>query len=424
MRILYLHQYFATPQSSGGTRSYEFAKRLIAKGHEVHFITSPGYLPDQYKQVSKTTTVEFDGIPVTIIPVPYGNKMSFSRRIRAFISFACRASIEAMKHKPDVIFATSTPLTIAIPGIFAKLWRRRPMVFEVRDLWPEVPVAIGALKNPVVRWGASLLEWLAYHSSRHIVALSPGMAQGVQRRGVSADRVSVIPNISNLAAFDVPPQRGEAIRARLGIGEDTPLVVYTGTLGFINGVSYMAELAHAMLDIDPDVRFLVVGDGIEREKVVARAGALGVTGKNLTFWEPVRKEQLPEILAAATVASSWVIDMRVLWHNSANKFFDAMAAGKPFVINHLGWQADLLHESGAGIALPPVDYEEAARLLAAFVRDPERLARAAAAARELACERFSADSLAEQLEEVFVKATGQQPPLADAEPPVERKATP
>jgi glycosyltransferase involved in cell wall biosynthesis len=422
MRILYLHQYFATPQSSGGTRSYEFARRLIAKGHDVRVITSPGYLPEQYRKLDKTTTVEFDGIPVTIIPVPYGNKMSFPRRIRAFISFACRASLEAMKHKPDLIFATSTPLTIAIPGILAKLRRRRPMVFEVRDLWPEVPVAIGALRNPLFRWGASLLEWLAYHSSRHIVALSPGMAEGVQRRGISADRVSVIPNISNLSAFEVPAQQGDAIRTRLGIGPDTPLVVYTGTLGFINGVSYMAELAHAMLQVDPEIRFLVVGDGIEREKVTARAEALGVTGKNLTFWEPVRKEQLPEILAAATVATSWVIDMEVLWHNSANKFFDAMAAGKPFVINHLGWQADLLQESGAGVALPPADYEEAARRLAAFVRDPERLARAGTAARDLAHKRFSADLLAERLEGVFLKAVGQEPRTAEAEPSVERGA--
>lgn len=406
MRILYLHQYFATPQSSGGTRSYEFAKRLIAKGHEVHFITSPGYLPEQYKQVSKTTTVKFDGIPVTIIPVPYGNKMSFSRRIRAFISFACRASIEAMKHKPDVIFATSTPLTIAIPGIFAKLWRRRPMVFEVRDLWPELPIAIGALNNPVLKLAGSMLEWVAYHSSRHVVALSPGMADGVRRRGISEDRVTTIPNSCDVAAFDVPRERGRHVREKLGLDDQTPLIVYTGTFGHINGVSYLVDLADEVRKIDPGIRFLIVGGGVERDKVHRRAEELGVVGDNLTLWDSVRKEEVPDVLAAADIATSLFVPLEPMWNNSANKFFDALAARKPIAINYGGWQKDILEESGAGIALPHDDLPRAATDIAAFARDAARLQQAGESSRMLAHERFSRDLMAEKLEAVFLQVTG------------------
>lgn len=402
MRILYLHQYFATPQSSGGTRSYEFAKRLIAKGHEVHFITSPGYLPEQYKQVSKTTTVEFDGIPVTIIPVPYGNKMSFSRRIRAFISFACRASIEAMKHKPDVIFATSTPLTIAIPGIFAKLWRRRPMVFEVRDLWPELPIAIGALNNPLLKWAGSALEWVAYHSATHIIALSPGMADGVVRRGIPRERVTVIPNSCDTAVFDVPRSEGDVIRGRLGIDEKTPLVVYAGTFGHINGVSYLVELAAEMQKINPSVRFLIVGGGVEREKVLARANELGVLDENLTIWSSIPKHEIPQVLAAADVATSLFVPLEPMWNNSANKFFDALAAGKPIAINYRGWQAKLLEEHKAGLTLSPESPQDAAAELNHFLQSPGRLDAASHQSRKLAYELFSRDLLAEQFEEVLL----------------------
>ena len=99
MRVLYLHQYFASPGSATGTRSYEFARRLIAHGHEVLVITSPGYLPESYRRVTTTTRTVIDGVPVLIIPVPYAQKMSFPRRIRAFVQFALRASIHALRNR-------------------------------------------------------------------------------------------------------------------------------------------------------------------------------------------------------------------------------------------------------------------------------------------------------------------------------------
>lgn len=401
MRILYLHQYFATPQSSGGTRSYEFARRLIAKGHQVQFISSPGYLPEEYKKLAKTTTIDFDGIPVTVIPVAYSNQMSFPRRVSAFLSFAWRASWEAMRHKPDLVFATSTPLTIAIPGILTKLRRRCPMVFEVRDLWPELPIAIGALKNPILRRAASALEWIAYHSARHVVALSPGMAEGVRRRGVKPDRVTVIPNSCDTAVFDVPRERGAPVRQKLGLGDRDPLVVYAGTFGHINGVSYLVDLAAAVGRLDPEVRFLIVGGGAEREQVHARAGELGIVDKNLTLWDSVPKEEMPNVLAAADIVTSVFVPLEPMWNNSANKFFDALSARKPIAINYGGWQKTILEETGAGIALPPDDIEHAAARLVAFARDTARLAKASEASRQLAYERFSRDLMAEKLEHVF-----------------------
>ncbi|HRE46500.1 MAG TPA: glycosyltransferase family 4 protein [Aggregatilineales bacterium] len=404
MKILYLHQYFCTPEGSAGTRSYEFARRWVAAGHEVTMITSPAYLPERFKAFTTVTETLIDTIPTVIIPVPYANKMSFSQRIRAFGQFALRASREAMRREADVIFATSTPLTIAIPAIAAKLRRRVPMVFEVRDLWPELPIAIGALKNPLFRWAAYALEWIAYHNARHIIALSPGMSAGIQKRGIPAERISVQPNSCDVALFDIPPERGESIREQLGLRPDQPLIVYSGAFGVINGVDYWVRVAAELRQSDPDIHILLVGMGAEVEKVTALARELGVLGVNVTIWKPVKKEEMPTILAAATVGSSLFKPIEAMWHNSANKFFDTLAAGKPVVINYGGWQGELLEETGAGIALPPEDFPRAAALLAAFLRDEGRLAGGRKAARDLAANRFHRDTIARGVEGVLMKA--------------------
>ena len=222
------------------------------------------------------------------------------------------------------------------------------------------------------------------------------------RRGIPAAKVTVIPNSCDVEQFDIPASRGQSIRQRrLGLTDDQPLVVYTGTFGLINGVGYLVDVAAAMRTIDPEIRFLLVGSGAERPKVIARAEAQGVLNKTMWIWEPLPKTEMPDLLAAATLATSVVIPLPELWHNSANKFFDALAAGKPIAINHGGWQAELLEQSGAGIVLPSDDPGCAARRIAAFVRDPERLARAAVAARSLAYTRFNRDRMARELEDIL-----------------------
>lgn len=401
IRILYLHQYFVPPGGAGGTRSYEFARRLVAAGHEVCLITSAAMMPEPYRSLDKTTQIELDGIQVIVIPVPYANEMSFARRIWAFLHFALAASWQAMQQPADVVFATSTPLTIAIPAIMAKLRRRIPLVFEVRDLWPELPIAVGALRNPVAKWLAHALEWIAYHASAHIVALSPGMAAGVQRRGIPAERVTVIPNSCDVALFDVPASRGDALRAQLGLAADQPLIVYAGTFGRINGVSYLVDVAAALRARNPQARFLLVGQGAERDQVIARAQATGVLDQTLWVRDPIPKAEMPALLAAATVATSLFVPLEPMWNNSANKFFDALAAGKPVAINYGGWQADLLRETGAGVALPPADPAQGAALLHDLLADAGRIHEAGQAARALAEQRFHRERMAEKLATVL-----------------------
>lgn len=399
MKILYLHQYFNTPQMSGSTRSYEMGRRLVAAGHQVHLITT-----DRSPQVRGGWRItEEAGIIVHWLPVPYSNHMPYSERIKAFWRFAWNAAHRAAAIPADVIFATSTPLTIALPAVYAARRQKIPMVFEVRDLWPELPIAVGALKGPLIP-PAKWLERFAYRNASYIVALSPGMKEGIVRQGIPPERVFVIPNSADIAFFSAREEASRAFRYQFEWLQDRPLILYAGTLGRINGVGYLAEIAAWMAHLNAEVRFLVVGDGYERVSILEQARSLGVLDKNFFLLSNLPKKEMPTVYAAATVATSLFVDLPAMWTNSANKFFDALAAGKPIAINYNGWQADLLRETGAGIVMPPTDAERAAQQLAELLSDHERLARAGAAARKLAEERFDRDKLAAELEAVLRKA--------------------
>lgn len=404
MRILYLHQYFATPAMSGGTRSYEMARRLVAAGHRVDMVTS-----DRRPGAARGwRTEEIAGITVHWFGVPYRNDMGFAARVKAFVAYALAASMHILRLRCDVVFATSTPLTIAIPALIARARHRVPLVFEVRDLWPEMPIAVGSLRNPVLIALAHGLERAAYRGSARVVALSPGMAEGVVRVGYPAERVVEIPNSCDTALFDVVPDAGAAFRAEHpGLG-DGPVVVYCGTLGRLNAVGYLAAVAGEMSAIDPDVRFLVVGDGADEEAIRERARECGVLDRTFFMMSSRPKQEIPRILSAAAVCTSLFAPVPEMENNSANKFFDALAAGRPVAINYGGWQASIVEEESIGVVLDPLDPRAAAESLNAFLASSDRVERARANARRLARERFGRDELAVLLERVLSEAVAQR----------------
>ena len=400
MKITYLHQYFNTPEMSGSTRSYEMARRLSARGHRVNMITS---WREKDGRRGWFETGE-DGIRVHWLPVVYSNKMSYRDRINAFLRFAWGAAHRAASLPSDVIFATSTPLTIALPGSYAAMCQRVPMVFEVRDLWPELPIAVGALKYPLLQKTARSLERFAYRRSERIIALSPGMKEGVMQTGFPEEKITVIPNSSDLDFFIPGHSDQDAFRSLYPAIGKAPLMIYTGSIGKINGVGYLPKIAAASRAQGFMLQFAVVGQGMEEKAVRAEAEKLGVLGVNFHMHPAVPKRKMPEILAAADLAFSLFVDLKPMWANSANKFFDALASGTPVAINYGGWQAELIEKSGAGIVLPPDNPEEAARRLNLFATKNGWLKQAGKAARKLAENHFNRDLMAEHLEKVLISA--------------------
>jgi glycosyltransferase involved in cell wall biosynthesis len=299
------------------------------------------------------------------------------------------------------VFASSTPLTVAVPGVYAARRNRIPMVFEVRDLWPDVPIAMGALRTPFSRGAARWLERQAYRNAARIVALSPAMKEGIVRVGYPASQVTVIPNACDVSLFDVAPAVGEDLRRQHPWLGGRRLVIYTGTLGMANGVSYLARLAAEVQRRDPSVVFVVIGKGKEAPLVRQAAASLGVLDRNFYLLAPQPKLAMPAWFSAADLVTSMFIDVRELWANSANKVFDGFAAGRPVVINHEGWIADLLRESGAGLVLDAHDMAAAATALIRALGDRPWMARARTSARELARSRFNRQRLGGELEQVL-----------------------
>ncbi len=403
MRIVYLHQYFATPSGSSGTRSFEMARRLVAAGHEVHVVTSSRLIEGPDRGWGEQTV---EGIHVHALANIYSDNMGTIRRIWSYARFALLSMRRARSLGGDVVFATSTPLTISIPGVWAS-WRNSiPMVFEVRDLWPEMPIAIGALKNRFAIVIARWLEKVTYRRSERVVALSPQMAEGVVATGYEPARVATIPNSCDFDLFSVSPTAGEAFRRRDAWIGDRRLVLYAGSFGQVNDLAYLVRLAEAVYRRDPEIRFLLVGEGREEEHVRSEALRLGVLDVNLKMCGPMPKTEVVSALSAADVACSIFIDLPEMWANSANKWFDALASGTPTLVNYRGWQAELLEATGAGLVVSATDLELAADDLVERLHDPSWCTIAGEAAEELGRARFDRDDLAHQLEDVLEQAVG------------------
>ena len=402
-RLIYVHQYFTIPVVAGGSRSWEFCNRLVRDGWHVSMICSNSEIPDLSEAEILEFYQEYKGqFKLNAIELNYSNHMGYSRRILAFISFALKSSLQVLREpKTDLTFATSTPLTIVIPALLRKWLRGTPYVFEVRDLWPEVPIAVKAIRSPLAIFLARKLEWIAYQNAAHIVALSPGMKEGIINQGIPAEKVTVIPNACDNQRFNVPETVGFDFLRQHPELSGSPLIIYAGALGYVNGVSYLAHLASHMKNLMPQVKFLVVGSGACENEVRKVSHELGIFEKNFWIWPRIPKTEMPALLSACTVATSLFVPNSAMENNSANKFFDALAAGRPVAINYGGWQKEILEQSGAGISIPGDDPAAGAIQLANFLDNREGLQSARSAARKLADTEFDRDLLYEKLASVF-----------------------
>ena len=397
MKIIYLHQYFNTPEMPGGSRSYEFSKKLIEMGHNVEMITTYRE-PCKNKKWFKTKN---DGITIHWLPLKYSNNMNFFNRLKVFFTFAWKAYFKAKKIEADIIYASSTPLTIAIPAVFTKLKKNIPMVFEVRDLWPDVPIAMKILKNPFLIYVAKLLELWAYKNSNSIVALSPQMKKGIIAKKIDPKKIAVIPNSSDLEKFSFDKKLALNFRNRRQWLKNRPLLLYTGTFGKVNALDYTIKLAKSLMMQNSEIRILLIGDGAEKKKLVKEAKKNKVYKKNLFIEKPLPKKDMPASLSAASIVSNFVIDIRENWANSANKFFDGLAAGKPIFLNHGGWMQDLVLINRCGLCMYGKKIETVAKELDIALSNNMWLKSKGNSSKKLAKKFFDRNIHAKQIEEVL-----------------------
>ena len=367
MKLIYLHQYFTFPESSGGTRSYDLSKEFVKKGMEVVVITTNSFIKG-VDTSRRWTYYEREGVKFWILNSKYDHMMSIPRRILSFFYFMFFASLKCVQLSADVVLATSTPLTIAIPAIIKKWVSKTPFVFEVRDVWPEGPIQQGYVKNKFAIWFLRKTEKFIYKRAAYLVPLSVGMKRDILTR-FSSDKIEVIPNISEISRF-------ESIKEYdLDFDFSGKIVIlYAGTLGPVNDIMYVAKLAKETISIAPEICFLIIGSGKQKVDIVNFCKENDILNKNIFFLDPIPKDALPYVYSKITMGSSFVWDYKIKWDNSANKFFDTLAAGRPILINYQGWQADVIRDNQCGFVLPYHLSSEDINRFVDYLRDEETLA--------------------------------------------------
>lgn len=398
-RLIYLHQYFKFPEESGGTRSYDLATSFQRYGYEVEVISATSNI--RYKNNRGWTLVERDGIKVHYVYLPYGNHLSYFKRILVFLRFIWLTSFKLKKIKCDVVLATSTPLTIGIPALFKKKICKTPFIFEVRDVWPEAVIAIGAIKNKLLQKLLFILEKKIYFNATQIVPLSTDMQKSIITRypQIAEKTKMVIENISEISRFQ---NCDELVDIEQIVGFKPRFsVLYAGTFGRVNGLHQVVELAEKTINIDPKLVYFLVGSGGEKKKVMAKAERCKVLNKNLFILEPISKNELPKWYRSVSMGASFVIDIKELWANSANKFFDTLAASKPALINYGGWQSEVLKSCNAGYVLPPLFSDEDVKDFVNYTCDKILIQEQEENALKLAKERYSLDIAVEKYLKVF-----------------------
>ena len=389
MRLVYIHQYFRTPEQGGAVRSYHLAKGLIEAGVEVELITA--HSSNSYDQRW------IDGIKVHYLPVDYDQKFGFFRRIWSFLQFV-RQSKKLLKKlsRPDLLYVTSTPLTTGWIGLWAKRKLALPYIFEVRDLWPEAPIQVGVIQNPLLIRFLRRLEKKIYDQSLSLVALSPGIAAHLNQ--ISPNRsVALIPNFSDLSQF-FPKEKNQSLAHSLGLTSGLT-IAYTGALGQVNAVEELLELAKMAQERGKNWNFLIMGAG--SHEVLLREKAKKMDLRSTHFLPYSSKEQVNEVLALADFAWISFAHYPVLKTNSPNKFFDAIAAGKAILVNHKGWVYDLVMTHELGISFLPGKWVKAFTRLEELESGRDKIQVMGYRARKLAETQFAKELAVGRLIEVI-----------------------
>ncbi|MBY0123489.1 glycosyltransferase family 4 protein [Bacillus sp. S/N-304-OC-R1] len=358
MRVIYLCQHFPPETGAPQIRVYEVSKELISRGHQVEVLTAfphhpHGIIPEEYRGKFYMFE-EWDGIPVHrswIYPSPKG---SFWKRLASYFSFTFSAFFSIMKSKPtDVIICNSPPLFLGITGYLGAKMKRAKFVFNVADIWPESAVELGILKNKNFIRLAERLERFLYKKSWKIATATEGIKDYMIRKGKSESDVFLLPNGVNTDTFKPLPKDHELLE-KIGI-QGKKVFMYAGALGYAQGLDSVLEAALLLKDKLPDVHFLFVGDGQEREKLLSMKEELQLD--NVTFYGSVPVSEMPRMFSIADYSVVSLRNIELFKGARPSKIFPAISSGVPVLYCGDGESAAILEEFQCGKIAPPENPE-------------------------------------------------------------------
>ncbi|PCC74373.1 Glycosyltransferase involved in cell wall bisynthesis [Nannocystis exedens] len=370
MRLAYLSHYFPPESNAPAARVHELSRALVRAGHEVHVVTGqpnhphgkiyPGYRAAEYRRE------RVDGIEVHRVPTLPAASRGVLRRGLGYMSLPTSQIALGAARLPavDLVLATSPQILTGVAGLALARLRRVPFVLEVRDLWPDGIVAVGALKpgHPIVR-ALEVVESTLYRGAAGVVSVTDSFVDHFVARGVARERIAVVKNGIDTALFaaDADPA---PLRAQLGIPEGALLLLYCGTIGMAQDVGLLARAA-ALAGPDDDFHVVVVGHGVGLPALVDEIAALGV-GRRVHVLPSVPRRDVPGIIAAADVSAVILRDEPTFARYLPSKIFEAMAMRQPILLGVRGEAQRLVEGSGAGLAFAPGDPADALAKLRAF----------------------------------------------------------
>lgn len=380
MNILLLHQYFLEEDDHGGSRWNEMSKQWVEEGHEVHVIAGMMHYTSNEKRTGykgKWFVKKTQGtIDVIRCHVSESYNSNFIGRLWAYFSFVISSSwagLFKVKGKYDVIIVTSPPLFIGISGYIISLFKRTPYVFEIRDLWPESAIDTGVVTNKAIIKLAYALEKFIYKKATLINVLTPAFRDTlIHNKGIAEDKIIFIPNAADFSLSDELVQNFDVNKFKLENDlENKFIITYVGAHGVANYLDQILDTAKLLKDTN--VLFLLIGDGMEKTRLIKRANEEKIN--NLRFINPVPKAEVFKYILASDMGTSVLKNVETFKTVYSNKTFDYMACKKPILMAIDGVSRELVEYSDSGIFVQPENPKDFALKINQYLLNPSEIIR-------------------------------------------------
>src|SRR5256885_3646673 len=397
MNILFLTDNFPPETNAPATRTHEHARQWVAVGHQVTVLTNvpnfpagrvfPGYRNKLWQREA------MDGIRVVRVWTYVTANEGFFRRSLDYFSFAVTGVVGGLfLPTPDVIVATSPQIFTALGGCILAWIKRRPFVFELRDLWPDSIVAVGAMREGLLLRMLRRIEYWLYRRAAKIVSVTNAFERILVANGIPQGKIAVVRNGVDLEAF-VPGPKPVELARRLGV-EGRFVAAYVGTIGMAHGLDVLLSAAEHLQDRG-NLAFVLVGTGAEHARLEREAKQRGLD--RVIFAGPVDKAEVKQYWRLCDVALVLLKEAPVFHHVIPSKMFEAMGTGRPIILGVRGESEDLLKEAGAGIAVPPENSQALAEGILKIMDSPALCRDIGASGRRFVERKFHRRCLALEL---------------------------
>lgn len=401
MNILLIHQYYLEDDDHGGSRWNEINRKWTEDGHQVTVIAGMMHYTSSEKRAEYKgkwfVNKKQGAVEVVRCHVSEAYNANFIGRLWAYFSFVFSSSwagLFKVKGKYDVIIVTSPPLFVGISGYIISLFKRTPYVFEIRDLWPESAIDTGVVTNKFIIKLAYALEKFIYKKATLINVLTPAFRDTlIHKKGIADDKIIFIPNAADFSLSDELVQNFDANKFKTENDLINKFVItYIGAHGVANHLDQVLETAHLLKDTN--VLFLLIGDGMEKPRLIKKAKDENI--QNVRFINPVPKADVFKYIVASDMGTSVLKNVETFKTVYSNKTFDYMACKKPILMAIDGVSRDLVEQADAGIFVQPENPEDFALKIRQYLSNPSEIIRQGEKGYQFAKDNFDRMILADK----------------------------